>query len=185
MRSVPLHVSVDASHPAYQWAKAQSDAVDAMGHIGTHLDCYTAQPSRRVYELAVEIIDCANGMPTAEAIPLRDFTGKAVFLYTGVLHRFGYGGDDYARADTFLDETALEALLACSPSFILIDGCGIGAHGEVHKRFDRRCEELGCFVIENVLLDDETIRTIEGIRLVVDIDTPSTGKPCKVFALCR
>jgi len=184
MNRIPLHIHIAEENPAYRWAKNQSDSVNAMGHIGTHLDCYTKVPIHDAYELEIAVFDCRNAMPTAEDFKHQSIQGKAVILYTDTLSTLGYGGDKYGKANTFLTQDALNELLRQRPAFILIDGCGIGNHGEEHQRFDKQCEMHGCFVIENVLLTKEVIRTAKQIEIRIDLDTPSTGKQCDIFAFC-
>ena len=68
--------------------------------------------------------------------------------------------------------------------FIVIDSYGIGSHGDEHIRFDKRCESNGCFVIENVNLSQSVIGTIKKLQIEFDKSSKSTGKRCKVTALC-
>ncbi len=42
-----LSLVIEPGHPAYEWAKNQSDSVSAFGHIGTHIDCYESEPEKR------------------------------------------------------------------------------------------------------------------------------------------
>ncbi|WP_319469022.1 hypothetical protein [uncultured Pseudodesulfovibrio sp.] len=184
MKRIPLHIEISEENPAYLWAKKQSDSVNAMGHIGTHLDCYTKVPVDNAYKLDVAVFDCRNLMPVAKDFDQHPLQGKAVLLFTDTLNTKGYGGTDYGAANTFFTQDALDALLRQSPAFILIDGCGIGNHGEEHQRFDKQCEMNGCFVIENVLLTEDVVRTVKKIDIRIDLETPSTGKRCDVFALC-
>lgn len=184
MKHIPLHIPIDEKHPAYQWARKQSDKVNAMGHIGTHIDCYSKVPACDTYELDVAVFDCRKAMPTAKDFESQPVQGKVVVLFTNILNTLGYGGDEYGKAKTFLTRDALDTLLRNHPAFILIDGCGIGNHGEEHQRFDRLCEKHGCFVIENVLLSDEILCTITRVGINIKLDTPSTGKCCEVYAIC-
>lgn len=155
-----------------------------MGHIGTHLDCYTAQPAVSECQVDAVVADCRRGMPTASDVRGLGCAGKALVLYTSALETHGYGAKGYGEANTFLEKSALQELLIDPPQFILIDGCGIGNHGEEHKRFDRLCEAGNCFVVENIKLTEDVARTMEQVLLRVDMSTSSTGKPCEVYALC-
>jgi len=176
-----LSINISEDHSAYLWAKKQSDSVNALGHIGTHIDCYSNSPSESIFELDAVVIDCLNRMPIISDIENINIEGKAVILYTGVLKKYGYGTEEYGRANTFLSELVLDDILKCRPKFILIDSCGIGNHGEEHIEFDKKCEKENCFVIENILLDDD-VKSITRVRIEVDIDSKSTGKPCNVYA---
>lgn len=55
-----LDIELDLDHPAYLWAKKQSDSVNALGHIGTHLDCYTSSPEELYYDLECIVFDCSK-----------------------------------------------------------------------------------------------------------------------------
>lgn len=181
MKNHPLHIDISENHPAYLWAKKQSDSVNAFGHIGTHLDCYTAQPQCSSYKVDVVVFECREGMPTVADFGKFDLKEKAVVLYTGVLDRCGYGTDEYGQQNTFLTSDTLDALLAATPSFVLIDACGIGGHGSEHQEFDMRCEKHGCFVIENILLTAESVKYLSSVKIDIDLSTPSTGKRCQVW----
>lgn len=181
MEQIPLHIKVTEEHPAYQWAKSQSDSVNAIGHIGTHLDCYTAEPAKKNYKVDVVVFDCTEIMPTAVQFEEADLCGKAVVLYTGILNSVGYGSEAYGKSVTFLTQASLDALLTNLPAFIVIDACGIGNHGEEHQRFDKQCEKQNCFVIENVLLPPNTMNSLRRIYIVVDLASSSTGKRCEVI----
>ena len=155
--------------------------MNAIGHIGTHLDCYTAEPAKKAYEVDAVVFDCTERMPTVEQFAEADLCGKAVVLYTGVLSSVGYGSDAYGNSETFLTQESLDALLASFPVFILIDACGIGNHGEEHQRFDKQCEKHNCFVIENVLLPPTSSIFLNRIHIAVDLTSSSTGKRCEVL----
>ncbi|WP_282016006.1 hypothetical protein [Marinifilum flexuosum] len=180
-----LSLELSKEHPSYLWAKRQSDSVNALGHIGTHIDCYTASPKESEYELEAELIRCFNGMPEINEIEKRNIRGKALILYTDVLNKFEYGTKEYGEANTFLSETVLDYILSLEPKFILIDSCGIGNHGDEHIRFDKKCETNGCFVVENIFMNQTIAELITNIRIKIDISNPSTGKPCQVYAIAK
>ncbi|MGF1700252.1 hypothetical protein L4D09_08055 [Photobacterium makurazakiensis] len=178
-----ISVDINESHPAYQWAKRQSDSVNAMGHIGTHIDCYTRVPAETKYRTSVHIIDCSQAMPTLEQIEGLDLAGKSLVLYTSNLEQNGYGNQNYGAQSTVLDSDVLDAVLAKSPAFIVIDSYGIGAHGDEHISFDKRCEQNTCFVIENVCLTEAMLKTMISLEISFDASSTSTGKRCDVIAL--
>ena len=180
-----LSLEISKDHPAYLWAKKQSDSVNALGHIGTHIDCYSTSPTESIYELDVELINCSKGMPEIIDIESRNITDKALILYTGVLNKYGYGTKEYGEADTFLSETVLDSILSLKPKFIIIDSCGIGNHGSEHIKFDKKCEKSGCFVIENIFMDEAVAKSIIRAQIKIDLNNPSTGKPCQVFAVIK
>ncbi|MBD8387442.1 cyclase family protein [Dysgonomonas sp. BGC7] len=176
-----LHIELDSSHPAYEWLEKQADKIGAKGHFGTHIDCYTSSPSENKYNLPIYLMNCINGMSSAETIQsLSQLNGQALILYTGNLHRNGYGTQEYFGADTTLSREALTLILEKKPSFILIDSYGIGHHGENHQSLDKQCEASGCYVIENICIAPEEVQKIQRINIEFDLDYPSSGKPCKV-----
>ncbi|ASI96132.1 cyclase family protein [Vibrio rotiferianus] len=178
-----LHIDVNETHPAYQWAKRQSDSVEAFGHIGTHIDCYTKAPLRNCYHIDTVVIDCRQGMPSLEMVRGLDVGGKGVVLYTGNLEHNGYGTADYGQTPTHLDSQVLDHLLREKTAFILIDSYGIGAHGDEHISYDKRCEASDCFVIENIMLSEVIAKRICSVSIEFDRDSQSTGKRCEVVAV--
>jgi hypothetical protein len=102
-----LSLELSKEHPSYLWAKRQSDSVNALGHIGTHIDCYTASPKESEYELEVELIRCFNGIPEINEIEKRNIRGKALILYTDVLNKFGYGTKEYVKQKLFFQKLFL------------------------------------------------------------------------------
>lgn len=180
-----LSLELSQEHPAYIWAKKQSDSVNALGHIGTHIDCYTVSPSEANYELEVEWLDCRSSMPKISDIEKRNIRAKALVLYTDVLNKHGYGTEAYGKADTFLSEAVLDYILSLEPKFILIDSCGIGNHGEEHIRFDKKCEAKKCFVIENIFMNQAIAQSISKIKVKIETHSSSTGKPCEVYAVTK
>ncbi|MCL6262406.1 cyclase family protein [Craterilacuibacter sp. RT1T] len=185
MKTECISLEVGESHPAYQWAKRQSDSVGAFGHIGTHIDCYERSPDASRYEVDAVVIDCTQGMPEAGALAGLDLQGRALVLYTANVERNGYGAPAYGKMLTCLEERVLEQLLEMGPAFILVDSYGIGLHGEQHIAFDKKCEASGCFVIENVFLNREICAGLISLSISIDMASLSTGKRCEVIALYR
>lgn len=180
-----ISLSINADHPAYQWAKKQSDSVNAFGHIGTHIDCYTKVPKHHHYITDTLLLDCNQAMPCMSDIEKLDISGKSLVLFTANLENNGYGTPEYGKADTSLDSDVLDAILAKRPAFIVIDSYGIGTHGDEHISFDKRCEENDCFVIENVVLNHEMADRLTRLDIYFDITSASTGKRCEVTAIFR
>lgn len=177
-----ISLLIDEDHPAYQWAKKQSDSVNAFGHIGTHIDCYTKVPAKSHYTTDTVLLDCTKAMPCLKDIEPLDITGKSLVLFTGNLADNSYGTPEYGKTDTALCHEVLEAVLLKQPAFIVIDSYGIGAHGEEHINFDKRCEENNCFVIENVILSSEMADSLIELEIKFDANSASTGKRCEVTA---
>lgn len=177
-----LHIELNKEHPAFQWLETQADKIGARGHIGTHLDCYTCIPQEAEYELPVYCMDCSDGMPDLEAcLSLPELKEKILLLYTGNMEQNGYGNDAYFDKDTRLTEKTLNAILGHCPRFIIIDSHGIGLKGKEHTGFDKLCESYGCHVIENVNLTSAIKENILTIRIIIDLENQSTGKPCELY----
>jgi kynurenine formamidase len=179
-----LSLLIEEGHPAYEWAKKQSDSVSAFGHIGTHIDCYESEPEQAKYEVAAQVIDCTDRMPLLSDFEHLDISGKALVIFTGNVEINGYGTPDYGAMDTSLKTEVVDCILAKAPAFIVIDSYGIGSHGDEHIRFDKRCESNGCFVIENVNLSRAVVGKINKLQVEFDKSSQSTGKRCEVTALC-
>ena len=177
-----LHIELAPNHPAYDWVEQQADKIGAKGHVGTHIDCYTSTPTLTEYCLPVFILDCRKGMPSSEDIALLPpLENKALILFTNNMATHAYGSKSYfEEMDTSINEAALAFILEKQPSFILIDSYGIGRHGQNHIDMDKRCEQSNCYVIENIMLTAEDVDKIAEIQLTIDLNYPSTGKPCRV-----
>ncbi|GAA4650855.1 hypothetical protein GCM10023116_31380 [Kistimonas scapharcae] len=185
MQPVPLSLELTEDHPAYQWAKRQSDAVGAIGHIGTHIDCYTREPEEAFYRVETIVLDCRSGMPAADDINQLNLSGKALVLYTANLECNGYGNDVYAKTSTVLESHVLDQILMSSPAFIVIDSYGIGGHGGEHQMFDKRCEKHGCFVIENITLTESVAEQLTQLEITIDKTIQSSGKRVDVKAILK
>ena len=184
MREENISLIVEKGHSAYEWAKRQSDAVSAFGHIGTHIDCYDAEPEKSNYEVEALTINCTEKMPSLSDVASVNISGKALVLFTGNIEKNDYGTSEYASMNTALHTDVLDALLSKSPLFIVIDSYGIAAHGDEHIGFDKRCESKGCFVIENVNLSLALTTSLQKLKISFDKSSKSTGKRCQVTAIC-
>ena len=67
--------------------------------------------------------------------------------------------------------------------YTIIDSHGIAEKGKRHIEFDKVCEANGCHVIENV--DFSCIGKQKNIQLkiLINIDHKSTGKPCELYCM--
>jgi kynurenine formamidase len=184
MHKEQLSLLVEKGHPAYEWAKKQSDSVSAFGHIGTHIDCYESEPAQAKYEVEAVVVDCTDSMPLISDFEHLDISGKALVMFTGNVEQNGYGTSDYGAMDTSISTDVVDLILQKTPAFIVIDSYGIGSHGDEHIRFDKRCESKGCFVIENVNLSKAVIGKINKLQIEFDKSSQSTGKRCEITALC-
>lgn len=177
-----LHLKLDENSLAIRWADAQADKVGARGHVGTHLDCYTTVPEKSEYKIIGLVIDCRKDMPSMENLrDIESLENRAVVLHTGNLEENGYGTEDYFSSETYLSEEILNAVLEKKPLFIIIDSHGIAEKGKKHIDFDKICEASGCHVIENADLsclgEEKNIQ----LRILINLDHLSSGKPCKVY----
>lgn len=179
-----LHLILDKNSSAIQWANSQADKLGARGHVGTHIDCYTTIPNKSEYNLSAIILDCKTSMPNLEKIQfINSLENMALILHTGNLESNEYGTDAYFGKETFLLEETLNSILAKKPLFIIIDSHGIAEKGKKHISFDKICEANGCHVIENVDLSCIQGQTSAQIKILINIDYPSTGKPCELYCM--
>lgn len=176
-----LHLVLREEDPAFQRALARSKT-GARGHIGTHFDCYTTPPESDHFSLPALILDCTGGMPGLDACKaLPSLAGKALILRTANEETNGYASPAYFAKETFLPEHCLIEILDRKPAFIVIDSHGIGPSGEIHTRRDKICEAYGCHVIENANLAPLAGKRETQLEIFVDVNNPSTGKPCKLI----
>ncbi len=151
------------------------------GHIGTHIDCYVVAPQHQQYIIDAVVIDCRNGLPSNDYFKTLDVNRKAIVLYTGNMMKNGYATKEFFMYDTKLDNEGLNALLYNRPKFILIDSHGLGMFSQ-HRMFEMECENNGCFLIQCLNLKGEEILNVKKLKIEIDLEILSTGKPCKVYA---
>lgn len=179
-----LHIEIEQSPEIIDWLNKQADKVQAQGHVGTHIDCYDKIPDKAEFDVEACVIDCNGAMPSVSSLTATpSLQGKALILYTENMRKNKYGTRAYFEADTTLKSEVLDAIIALNPLFIIIDSHGIGNHGEEHIKFDKLCESHKCHVIENVLLDNLKHSDTLCLSISIDINNPSSGKPCKLFIL--
>ena len=179
-----LHLELNEDSPAIQWANTQADKIGARGHVGTHLDCYTTIPKEDEYRIVGIVIDCKAGMPVLGDInKLASLKNKALLLHTGNVEENCYGTEKYFNKDTILNEEGLNSILNKNPLFIIIDSHGIAEKGLKHISFDKLCEARGCHVIENADFSFIKNQTSLNLKILIDTEHPSTGKPCKLYCI--
>lgn len=139
-------------------------------------------PDRESYtRLEAVVLDCLKGMPGAAAFnALPSLKGRVLILHAGNEEENRYGSEAYFKRETFLSEEALEALLAKSPLFIIVDSHGLNQSGVLHKALDVKCKRHGCHVIENASLKALTGKSTVVVSINVDFHNTSTGKPCTI-----
>ncbi|MDY3069333.1 MAG: hypothetical protein SOR57_06705 [Parabacteroides sp.] len=179
-----LHIKLKDDSPAIQWAAAQSDRIGARGHVGTHLDCYTTVPEKSEYNIIAIILDCRSGMPRLDEFQSIDsLENMALILHTANLERNEYGTDKYFDTETFLSKEVLIVILEKKPLFIIIDSHGIAEKGKKHIEFDKICETNGCHVIENVDLSCIGNQKKVQLKISINVEHESTGKPCELYCI--
>lgn len=179
-----LHINLSEDSAPIQWANAQADKIGARGHVGTHLDCYTTIPEQSEYEINGVIIDCINSMPQLSCLENIDsLENMALVLHTGNLEENQYGTEEYFNKNTFLQEDVLKFILSKKPLFIIIDSHGIAEKGAKHIAFDKLCETYGCHVIENADLSSVERQTSIRMKISINVNHPSTGKPCELYSI--
>lgn len=154
--------------------------MERRGHIGTHMDCYVEAPRQKEYVIDAVVVDCRDRLPDNEYLKKLDIEDKALVLYTGNMVNNGYATKDFFMYDMNLNWDSLEALLYNHPQFILIDSHGLGMFPQ-HRLFDMECEKKGCFLIMCLMLQGEDILNVKKLKIEIDIDMPSTGKPCSIY----
>ncbi|WP_299229058.1 hypothetical protein [uncultured Bacteroides sp.] len=177
-----LHIKLDENSPAIRCADAQADKVGARGHVSTHLDCYTKVPEKSEYNIKAMVLDCQYGMPQLEDVKsLTTLEDMALLLHTANLEKNEYGTDMYFATETFLSEKVLYSILEKKPLFIIIDSHGIAEKGKKYIDFDKICEANGCHVIENAdfscLGEEKNIQ----LKILINLDHRSSGKPCEIY----
>ena len=83
----------------------------------------------------------------------------------------------------FLSEEVLHTILEKKPLFIIIDSHGIAEKGKRHIEFDKICEANGCHVIENVDLSCIGNQKEVQLKILININHQSTGKPCELYCV--
>lgn len=179
-----LHLILNEDSPIVQWANVQADKIGARGHVGTHLDSYTTVPERDEYKITGIIVDCKKGMSILDNIKhIASLENMALILHTCNLEENQYGTERYFNKDTSICEETLNAILSKKPLFIIIDSHGIALKGAKHIAFDKLCETKGCHVIENVDLSGIGNQEIIQLKILININHPSTGKPCELYSV--
>ena len=130
------------------------------------------------------VLDCQNEMPKRKILKvLPPLENMALLLHTANLERNEYGTDMYFSTETFLSEEVLHTILEKKPLFIIIDSHGIAEKGKRHIEFDKICEANGCHVIENVDLSCIGNQKEVQLKILININHQSTGKPCELYCV--
>ena len=179
--------------PAATWPKGamlevkEWDTGKPLGKIAQVEKTYSVVGNMNEHQVAItestfggrhELVE--NGLPADEYFNNLDIEGKALVLYTGNMATNDYATKDFFMFDMKLNWDSLAALLYNHPKFILIDSHGLGMFSQ-HRLFDMECEKNGCFLIMCLMLEGEEILNIKKLKIEIDKEMPSTGKPCRVY----
>ncbi|MDR5761408.1 cyclase family protein [Caballeronia sp. LZ035] len=149
-----LTLSIDMNDPVVGKANMDQHSFMSAGHIGTHLDTYLQSPippefcvrQGKVYDatrFAGRDVDLSvlEGQP-AEA-------GDFAIFHTGFLEKHRYGTREYFKDHPQLSWELIDHLIGAGVSFLGIDAAGV-RRGDEHGVADRRAEEGGVYIIENL-----------------------------------
>lgn len=179
-----LTLSVASDSPQLAWAKAQENPYLALGHVGTHLDTYEKSHILLEYFKSQAILFDVRGQSEVqpETIALdRVQPGDFVLFRTGRMETFGYGAPEYFQDHPQLSQPLIDALIAKQVRFIGVDCPGIRQNDQ-HEAADRRCEQHGIYVIENLSQLDQ----LDACRFCIYTfwmeEERLTGLRCRVIA---
>lgn len=163
----------------------ENTAKSLVGHLGTHFDVMDkefplAYTRRRAVVFDVSSIRDRDITAADIDLALVD-ADMFVGFYTGYLGEVAYGTPQYFKEHPQLSPELIEALLGKRISIIGIDCAGIRRAPE-HVPTDRRCADLGVFVIEN-LWDLQKVTGSSFTAHTYPVRYVGiTGLPCRVVA---
>lgn len=175
-----LHLELVDDDPSYSWIH-QKDPSEDTGRDGTYMNGEFGLPAMGEFDLSCHVIDCRNGIPSAEELKKTDVSHKAIILFTGNLSNKDYSSRDYLKATPEIPFSVIEELVSQIPHFILIDAAGIDKHHEGRKKAEKYAAEHNCFIINNVNVSADLIKSLRDIRIEVDWTFDSQYKPCKIY----
>ncbi|RKP57807.1 cyclase family protein [Pararobbsia silviterrae] len=149
-----LTLSIDMHDPVVGKANMDQHSFMSAGHIGTHLDTYLQTPippefcvrNGKVYDAtAFGSADVDLSVLDGQPVEAGDF---AIF-HTGFLEKHPYGTREYFKDHPQLSWALIDHLIQRGVSFIGIDAAGV-RRGDEHGVADRRAEEGGVYIIENL-----------------------------------
>ncbi len=181
---IDLTTQVSMDSPLIAWAKAQDNPHIAMGHIGTHLDTYQKTPIPLAYFKSEGVLFDVRDIPEVfpEHIDLSRLCENAFVLFrTGQIEKYAYGEKAYFNPHPQLSHELIHLLWEKKIRFIGLDSPGIRQHQE-HEDADRKCEEKGIYVIENLTnLNKLNEKPMTIYTMWLD-DAEKTGLSCRVIA---
>ncbi len=170
-----------------QWLEKSEHRHVAGGHIGTHLDTYCKTAIPLDYFKSRGVLVDAAGISEEREIGIGDMenadirAGDFVLIRTARIEHHPYGSAGYFKDHPQLSDDLIGWLIEKKIHFIGVDCCGIRRADE-HGPADRRCEEGGVYVIEN-LCNLQLIGQAQFTVYTMWLDDPTmTGLKCRVIA---
>lgn len=157
------------------------------GHFGTHIDIHlqTEIPLEYMKNRAMmfDVSEIADREVMPEDIDLSSImAGDCIIFKTDRIKAYYYGTKEYFHEHPQLSEALIDALIDKEIHIIAIDTAGI-RRGREHIVADRRCEENGIYVIENIhRLDDLSTAGPFQVYLMWLKLPGKTGLPCRIVA---
>lgn len=157
------------------------------GHFGTHLDIHNESEVPLDYMFSRGLVFDVSHVQAMD-IELNDFKfdkikpGDFVIFKTDMIKRHAYGSPKYFQDHPQLSDSVIDYLITQQVRFIGIDAAGV-RRGKEHVLADRRCEDHGVYIIENLSNLDALVQYKDHALRVTTlwIDMPSrTGLPCRV-----
>lgn len=179
-----VHVSREQME---QWLGQTEQRLIAAGHIGTHLDTYKKTPIPLTYFKSKGVLIDTAAFCEEREITVGDVVNAGiapnsfVLFRTGRSERFQYGSDAYFENHPQLSGELIDWLCGQGIRFIGIDCSGI-RRGEEHTPADKRCEDNGIYVIENLCNLDSIVSSEFTVYTMWLDDSEMTGLKCRVIA---
>jgi kynurenine formamidase len=149
-----LTLTIDMNDAVVGKANMDQHSFMSAGHIGTHLDTYLHIPiPTEFYQRKGKVYDATAftnrdvDLSVLEGNPAE--AGDFAIFNTGFLDKFPYGTREYFKDHPQLSWELIDHLIKAKVSFIGIDAAGV-RRGDEHGLADRRSEEGGVYIIENL-----------------------------------
>lgn len=169
------------------WLKKQENPYAVQGHIGTHLDIYNRSQipleyfqSKGIY---IDVSHIKDEITIQDLQHIQILERSFVLFRTGIIEKYDYGTRDYFKKQPQFSQETIDMLIEKKVCFIGIDCAGLKS-GKDHEMVDRKCEENGIYVIENLWQLDRLQRyaNLNMYTFWLD-DGESTGLRCRVLGV--
>lgn len=181
---IDLTLKPDPNNPLAQQSKKQASELLLQGHYGTHLDIHShsSVPLEYMHRRGIlfDVSHVAGRDVDSNDIEFHKIQANDFVIFkTDMIKRHQYGHRAYFSNHSQLSNTLIDALIEKKVSFIGIDAAGV-RNGREHITADKRCEEEGIFIIENLdNLDSISMEIFEVTTSWLEIPG-KTGLPCRV-----